>query len=141
MCAKLPSEEVIALDVETGLDFGTLYLVQIAAASRSYLIDPFGVGDLAPLRNILSGDRPTKVIHNARFERRVLAGVGIEIRGVFDTLTISRELRGLDVLGGHSLAMVCERELGVALDKSAQTSNWSQTPAERRADPLRRARR
>lgn len=31
-------------------------------------------------------------------------------------------------LGGHSLARVCERELGIELDKSCQTSNWSRRP-------------
>jgi len=40
----------------------------------------------------------------------------------------SRRLRGTDSLGGHSLAVVCERELGAGLDKSAQTSNWSLRP-------------
>jgi ribonuclease D len=71
-----------------------------------------------------------KVIHNARFERRVLAAAGIALEGVFDTLEMSRRVRGPDALGGHSLAMVCERELGVVLDKTAQTSNWSRRPLD-----------
>jgi ATP-dependent Lhr-like helicase len=125
---KLAGEDLVALDVETGLDFGTLFLMQLATCARTYLIDPFAVGDLAPLRTVLASSRPTKVIHNARFESRVLAGVGIELKGVFDTMTVSRTLRGPEILGGHSLAMVVERELGVALDKGAQTSNWSQRP-------------
>lgn len=75
-----------------------------------------------------------KVIHNARFERRVLAAIGIALDGVFDTLDPSRRARGVDALGGHSLAMVCERELGIVLDKSAQTSNWSRRPLD--ADQL-----
>jgi hypothetical protein len=75
-----------------------------------------------------------KVIHNARFERRVLAGIGVGLDGVFDTLEASRRARGIKALGGHSLAMVCERELGIVLDKSAQTSNWSRRPLE--ADQL-----
>lgn len=125
---RLASDEVIALDVETALDFNTLCLIQIATPARNYIIDPFAAGDLAPLRTVLGSSRPAKVIHNATFERRVLAAVGIELKGVFDTLTISRTLRGPDVLGGHGLAMVCERELGIVLDKGEQTSNWSQRP-------------
>jgi ATP-dependent Lhr-like helicase len=125
---KLGTHDVVALDVETGLDFGTLYLIQIATAARTYLIDPFAVGDLSPLRAVLTSPRPTKVIHNARFESRILASAGIELKGVFDTMTVSRQLRGTDVLGGHSLVMVCERELGIVIDKGAQTSNWSQRP-------------
>ena len=58
----------------------------------------------------------------------MLAGVGIEIKGVFDTLTVSRTLRGTNVLGGHGLAMVCERELGASLDKGEQTSDWARRP-------------
>jgi ATP-dependent helicase Lhr and Lhr-like helicase len=105
-------------------------LVQIATRARTFLIDPFAVGDLEPLVEVLGFPRPIKVIHNARFERRVLAAVGIAIDGIFDTLEVSRRVRGKDALGGHGLAMVCERELGIVLDKSAQTSNWSRRPLD-----------
>lgn len=124
----LLAAEVIGLDVETTLDFGTLCLVQIATKHRTYLIDPFAVGDLKPLVDVLGGCRPVKVIHNAHFERRVLAVFGISINGVFDTLAVSRRARGRDALGGHSLSMVCERELGRALDKGPQMSDWSRRP-------------
>ena len=135
--AELRAADVVGLDVETALDFGTLCLVQIATRARTYLIDPFAVGDLTPLIDVMNGARLTKVIHNARFERRVLAAVGIAIDGVFDTLEASRRARGADALGGHSLAMVCERELGIVLDKSSQTSNWSRRPLD--AEQLRYA--
>jgi ATP-dependent Lhr-like helicase len=134
---ELRAEDAVGLDLETTLDFSTLCLVQVATRNRTYLIDPFTVGDLAPLEKVLSAPRPQKVIHNARFERRVLATVGIPLQGVFDTLEASRRLRGADVLGGHGLAMVCERELKVSLDKSAQTSDWSRRPLH--ADQLRYA--
>jgi ATP-dependent helicase Lhr and Lhr-like helicase len=123
-------EDVIGLDVETALDFGTLCLIQIATRNRTFLIDPFAVGDVAPLGRALCSSQPVKIIHNAQFERRVLAALGITLENVFDTLEASRQARGLDVLGGHSLAMVCERELGIILDKSAQTSNWSRRPLD-----------
>ena len=129
--------DVVGLDVETALDLGTLCLVQIATRARTYLIDPFAVGDLTPLVHVLNGPRPTKVIHNAHFERRVLASVGITIDNVFDTLEASRRTRGADAPGGHSLAMVCERELGFVIDRSSQTSNWSKRPLD--ADQLRYA--
>lgn len=69
-----------------------------------------------------------EVIHNASFERRVLAAAGIALDGVFDTMQVSGRLRGADALGGHGLGAVCERELGAGLDKSAQTSNWGLRP-------------
>jgi hypothetical protein len=134
---ELRVADVVGLDVETALDCGTLCLMQIATRNRTFLIDPFAVGDLKPVVDVLSGTRPLKVIHNARFERRVLAANGIALDGVFDTLEASRRARGADALGGHSLAMVCERELGIALDKSSQTSNWSRRPLD--ADQLRYA--
>lgn len=129
--------DVVGLDVETALDLGSLCLVQIATRAKTYLIDPFGVGDLTPLIDVMNGPRPTKVIHNASFERRVLAAVGIAVGGVFDTMEASRRARGIDALGGHSLAMVCDRELGLALDKAPQTSNWSKRPLD--GDQLRYA--
>jgi ATP-dependent Lhr-like helicase len=131
----LTEVDVIGLDVETTLDFGTLCLVQIATRSRTYLIDPFAVGELAPLEKVMNAPRPQKVIHNERFERRMLARAGIGLAGLIDTLEASRRLRGADALGGHALAMVCERELGVTLDKSEQTSNWGLRPLS--ADQLR----
>ncbi len=134
---ELRSADVVGLDVETALDFGTLCLLQIATRTRTFLIDPFAVGDLKPIIDVLSGGHPLKVIHNARFERRVLAAIGIALDGVFDTLEASRRARGADALGGHSLAMVCERELGIALDKTSQTSNWSRRPLD--AEQLRYA--
>lgn len=125
---ELRGADVVGLDVETTLDFDTLCLVQIAAEKRTYLIDALALPDLAPLRDVFSRALPTKVIHNASFERRVLASVGIVLDGVYDTMVASQRARAADALGGHSLAMVCERELGRTLDKSMQTSNWSQRP-------------
>ncbi len=132
----LASEEVIGLDVETTLDFRTLCLVQIATSDRTFLIDPLAI-EICPLRTVMAASKPGKIIHNARFERRVLSSVGIGLEGVFDTLAASRRIRGADALGGHSLGMVCQRELGVDLDKSAQTSNWSRRPLA--ADQIRYA--
>jgi ribonuclease D len=134
---ELRAADVVGLDVETALDFGTLCLLQIATPKRTFLIDPLAVGDLKPIVDVLSGSVPVKVIHNARFERRVLAAIGVPLDGIFDTLEASRRARGVDALGGHSLAMVCERELGIVLDKSSQTSNWSRRPLD--ADQLKYA--
>jgi ATP-dependent Lhr-like helicase len=135
--AELRAADVLGLDVETTLDFGALCLIQVAVRGRTYLIDPFAVGELTPLAEAFSVPLPPKVIHNAQFERRVLARSGISLAGVFDTLEVSRRVRGREILGGHSLAMVCERELGLSLDKSNQTSDWSRRPLD--ADQLRYA--
>ena len=58
----------------------------------------------------------------------MLAQAGIELNGVFDTLEASRAKYGPDVLGGHGLATVCERELGLSVSKGEQTSDWTRRP-------------
>jgi len=77
---------------------------------------------------VLGSRQIIKVIHNAKFERRILAKEGLEIAAVFDTLEASRNHHGRDVLGGHSLGAVVARELELHLDKSEQTSNWTCRP-------------
>ncbi|MDX9722232.1 MAG: DEAD/DEAH box helicase [Myxococcota bacterium] len=124
----LRGEAVLGLDVETTLDLGTLCLLQVAASSATYLIDPLAIAELGALAVVFGGAHPVKVIHNARFERRVLSAVGLALDGVFDTLEASKRAHGADAFGGHSLASVCERELGAPLDKSEQTSIWSRRP-------------
>ena len=118
----------VGLDVETTLDDHSLCLVQIASEVGTWLVDALALEDLSPLAPIFEGESPKKVIHNAAFERAVLAQRGLTLAGVIDTMIESRRVRGKTALGGHSLAMVCERELGVDLDKTEQTSNWSRRP-------------
>lgn len=124
----LAVEDVIALDVETALDFSSLCLVQIGTRTRTWIIDALRVRDLGALARVLADRKIIKVIHNAKFERRILAKEGLEITAVFDTLEASRRNHGRDVIGGHSLAAVVERELEVHLNKSEQTSNWTRRP-------------
>jgi ATP-dependent Lhr-like helicase len=124
----LVTEEVLALDVETALDFSSLCLVQIGTRTRTWIIDALRVSHLAPLAAVLASKQIIKVIHNAKFERRILAKEGLEIAAVFDTLDASRRNRGRDAPGGHSLAVVVERELNLSLNKSEQTSNWTRRP-------------
>ena len=129
-CAEMSKEAVLGLDVETALDFSTCCLIQIAAPGRTWLIDALALPHLAPLGAVLASAATTKLIHNAAFERRVLAKLGVALEGVVDTLVISRERHGRDAHGGHSLSAAVHRELGVFLDKRQQTSNWSRRPLD-----------
>jgi len=129
---ELATETVLGLDVETTLSDHRLCLAQIACSRFTALIDACALDDLSPLASLLASRRVVKVAHNASFETRVLEAAGLELRGVFDTLTASRALRGYRVLGGHSLGSVCERELDRVLDKGEQTSDWTRRPLSER---------
>ncbi len=127
-CAAMSVHPILGLDVETALDLTTCCVIQLAASDRTWVIDALALRDLAPLAPILASPNVTKVIHNARFERRVLAKLGLVLDGVFDTLEASRVRHGRDAVGGHSLSAVVHRELGAYLDKAQQTSNWARRP-------------
>jgi ATP-dependent Lhr-like helicase len=128
----LASERVIALDVETTLIDHELCTLQIGTPAENVIVDALAVRDLAALAPILEDSAVLKIIHNATFERGVLAKVNLALVNVLDTLQVSRRVRGKRIDGGHSLAVVCARELGRTLDKSAQTSDWTRRPLTER---------
>lgn len=126
---ELQRERILGMDVETTLYTQELCLLQIAAPARTYLIDPLSLPPLDPLRPVLGPRGPTKVIHNAAFERRVLREAGYDLDEVFDSLQASRRLG--PPRASHRLAAVCERLLGRQLVKAVQLSNWSVRPLSR----------
>jgi ATP-dependent Lhr-like helicase len=128
VCEHLAHERVLGLDVETTIYTQILCLIQIATPDVTYLIDGLAITDLSPLAQILGDPSIHKVIHNATFERTVLARYDLRLDGVVDTLVVSRQRRGKHVEGLHSLRAVCARELGLELDKTDQKSDWSQRP-------------
>ncbi len=87
---ELRAADIIGLDVEAALAIGTLCLLQAATRIRTFLIDPLAVGDLKPVVDVLCGGTPLEVIHNARFNRRILAAMRIVLDSVFDTLEATR---------------------------------------------------
>ncbi len=128
LVAALAEADRVGLDVETSVEFGTLCLIQLALPDATWIVDPLAFPSLRALAPVLAAERPLKIIHYAAFERRVLATAGLALGTVFDTCTASRRRHGADADGGHSLASVCRRELGLELDKSEQTSTWSRRP-------------
>lgn len=132
LCEELRGETWLGLDVETTIQSRTLCLVQIASPRATYLLDALELSELDALGDLLGDASIVKVIHNASFERSVLGRHGLTLHGVVDTLSVSRKLRGRKIDGGHSLKAVCERELGVELDKTEQVSDWSQRPLTER---------
>lgn len=127
-CAYLSGCRAVGLDVETTLaEPRKLCTVQLATDERTYIIDALALSNLSPLKRLMESPALTKIIHNAMFEEQMLATRGIKIVNVFDTLPASRKkYKRPD--GGHKLGEVCERELGIYLDKSLQTSDWTARP-------------
>lgn len=129
VCQRLEREPMVALDVETTLDEPrVLCTIQLGIANDSWIIDALAMEDLAPVKSLMENDAVEKVIHNAFFEEQMLGKHGIRIHNVMDTLHFSRQRHKKTVGLSHKLGDVCERELGIYLDKANQTSDWTLRP-------------
>jgi len=129
VCNRLRAEPMVALDVETTLEEPrTLCTIQLGIQNHSWIIDALAMADLAPVKALMEDESVEKVIHNAFFEEQMLGKHGIRIHNVFDTLHTSRSKHKKSVGLSHKLGDVCERELGIFLDKTNQTSDWTIRP-------------
>jgi DNA polymerase III epsilon subunit-like protein len=75
---------------------------------------------------VLANPEQIFIAHNASFEERQFARYDLKVKGVRDTLTMSRNLR--PDLPNHTLRTCCKLLLGLELRKEEQTSDWSQRP-------------
>ena len=127
-CDALAGQSLLALDVETEWLSQYLCLIQVGTAERTYLFDALALeGQLGPFGALMRDQSIIKVIHNASFEKRVLRSVGIEIRGAYDTYRASERIFGRK-RGRNKLSAVCERVLGLPMDKTEQQSAWQLRP-------------
>jgi len=130
-CQEIMVAPVIGVDTETtGFDpySSRIRLLQIAVPGHNMVIDLFKVEALShpQLRETLSSSTRTKVLHNAKFDLKMLLHhSGIEVRGVFDTLLASKLIAAGAGDVSHGLAAVSERYLSEQVDKTAQTSSWA----------------
>ncbi len=137
-CKQLKTDDYLGFDTETtALDpyEGEIRLVQLSNGKDTKVIDlkPFAERadlriseELAPLRELLTADKPIKIAHNAKFDAKwVKHHLNVELNGVFDTLLASQLIAAGDQDRRHSLAEVTSYFLGTELDKSEQVSDWS----------------
>ena len=128
---NISTEKIIGIDTETtGLDpfQSRVRLLQVATPERAFVIDLFRIDALNHplLRELLSATVPTKALHNAKFDvKMLLHHFGLELRGIFDTLLASQIIGAGRSEGGHGLAAVTDRHLGETVDKAMQLSNWA----------------
>lgn len=128
---SLVTEPIIAVDTETsGWQTGNeqLCLIQIGIPSKKHvlLVDVLSAGAPTALKEVLADPEQIFIAHNASFEERQFARYDLKVKGVRDTLSMSRELR--PDLPNHTLRTCCKLLLGVELRKEEQTSDWSQRP-------------
>jgi DNA polymerase I-like protein with 3'-5' exonuclease and polymerase domains len=125
----IEAADVVALDLETtGLDprRSEIRLVQVSNGEKTYLIDLFTVGEARAIFEALARDDLTVIAHGAAFEYGfVYAKYGIALDNLRDTLLLARLAACGDVRLECSLEAVAERELGISLDKTLQSADWS----------------
>lgn len=131
VAARIADEPIISVDTETsGWQVGNeqLCLIQIGVPhqKRVILVDVLKVGAPLALGPVLAAPTPLIIAHNASFEERQFARYDMKIKGIRDTLTMSRQLR--PDLPNHTLRTCCKLLLGLELSKQEQTSDWSLRP-------------
>jgi DNA polymerase I-like protein with 3'-5' exonuclease and polymerase domains len=132
MVARAVGESaLVGLDTETtGLDpradrlrLLTLCCDTTDGGTITYVVDCFAV-DPSPLWETLS--TVPVVGHNLTFDLQFLARLGFEPGMCHDTMIMSQVLYAGDrSIKSHKLADCCQRELGEAVSKEEQTSDWS----------------
>lgn len=131
--ARLQSARRIAMDTESNNMHayrGKLCVLQICASSDEtpadevYVIDTLAIADLSPLTTLLGEHGPEVIIHDAAFDARLLASVGISLARVIDTAVHARFL-GLRETG---LAALLAARCGIQLPKIFQQHDWSRRP-------------
>lgn len=128
MTEALSASPVIALDTEASSFHRykvRVCLVQVSDRDRTWLVDPFAAGDLAPLGTLLARMDMEVVIHDADYDLRMLAREqGIRVENVFDTL-VAAELLNEPEIG---LASLLQKYMGIQVDKKFQKADWSKRP-------------
>lgn len=129
-CSILEQAEAIGLDCETtDLDpyKGDIRLTQLSDDQHTYVIDHkrfHGPSRYQPLKHLLQSSRPRTICHHSKFEQKwLLHKLGIQLGGIFDTMLASQLIDFHRK--SHSLATLAKTYLGVELDKSLQSSDWT----------------
>jgi DNA polymerase I len=130
-CYAISSHKLIGIDTETtGLDpyNGRVRLLQLSTAEANYVIDLFRIAalDYPELRTLLASPDHIKVLHNAKFDLKMLLHhFQIEVSPIFDTFLASKLIAAGRPDLRHGLAALSDRLLDEFVDKSAQMSSWS----------------
>jgi len=126
--AAFRQEPLVAADTEAASFHryrDRLFLVQLSTPTRTAIIDPLALPDLAPVGELLADREVEKVFHDADYDLRILdRDYGFRAVRVFDT-RIAAQLAGEPAVG---LAALLEKYVGVKLTKEHQKGDWSRRP-------------
>lgn len=121
---ELEEAQTIGLDTEgNSLDPLTakLLLLQLATKEKAYVIDCQKV-DLTPLKLVLEGERPLKIVQNGKYDYSLLkAAAGITLGSLFDTMLAERIIT-CGISRDISLRSLADKYLGMKLDKTIRES-------------------
>jgi hypothetical protein len=133
----LISLPAFALDIET-TDWWNRRRERIALIQVAYriegkikvaIIDALAALDVEPLRLPLKQASVLKIVHNAGFDAaRLEKHYKFNVAPLFDTMAVARQSGERK----YSLKVQAEMYLGLHLNKSAQTSDWSHRPLDLR---------
>ena len=130
---RLNQETSVALDLEGDSLYHyreKICLIQIAARTECFLIDPLQIKDLSPLAPFLNNPDIIKILHGADYDIRSLyRDYQFQIQNLFDTESAARFL-GLKETG---LGALLGARFQIQLDKRFQKSDWSKRPL---TDPM-----
>ena len=122
-CAEYCADkEILGCDTETtGLDFTSkkMIMLQIGDGDLQFVIDT-RVIDVSPLKHIIEDSSKIIVFHNTKFDYKFLKNEGITVGKTWDTFLAEQVLNCGKTGLSNSLAAVCDRRLGIVLDKSTR---------------------
>ena len=130
---RLNQETSVALDLESDSLYHyreKICLIQIAAGTECFLVDPLKISDLSPLALCLNNPEIIKILHGADYDIRSLyRDYQFQIQNLFDTESAARFL-GLKETG---LGALLGARFQIQLDKRFQKTDWSKRPL---TDPM-----
>jgi ribonuclease D len=120
---------LLALDTEFMREktyYAKLCLLQFAAGDGAWIVDPFVVGDLGPVGQVLLDPSVVKVMHAGTQDLEILTRVlGSPPTPVFDT-QVAATLAGFPAQVGY--ARLVKELYDVDIDKSDTYSDWARRP-------------
>ncbi len=129
LCKELKGASWLAVDTEFEREktyFPELCLVQLSDGKNVAIIDPLGIDNLSPLKELLYADSITKIFHAARQDLEIFYFLwGSLPANIFDT-QIAAPLLGYDEQAGY--AKLVQNMLGVSLEKAHTRTNWKKRP-------------